>query len=406
MRVLVKVGAGRCIPAMVGIVAAAALLVGFAIRNKEPEPVTLKVSGNIELQQVDIAFKTSGMIAELRTDEGRDVRKGQLIARLSSDELMRLFERESAAVDESLALREQAEAAVQYQRRSHAAGLAARRAELAAAEAQLRDLEAGAREEEIAEARSAVKAAAAENDHARKNRERAEKLLLQDDISVQQHDQYRLRAEAAAAALDQAEQRLALVLAGPRTDALAAQREQVARARAELAAAEASRFEIRRREKEISARQAEVERTRAQARMIEAQLRDTVVVSPVDGVVLVKAADVGEVVAPGTTVVTLGVIDRPWLRAYVSETQLGLVKLGQPVWITSDSYPGKRYRGRVSFIASAAEFTPKQIQTEQERVTLVYRIKIDVDNRERELKLNMPVDAEIVLPADRSGAIK
>lgn len=400
MRIRVKVGAGRCIPAMVGIVAVAALLVGFAIGKKDPEPVTLKLSGNIELQQVDIAFKTSGMIAELRTDEGRDVRRGQLIARLSSDELMRLFERESAAVTEAQALEGQAEAALQYQRRSYAAGLAARRAALAAAEAHLRELEAGAREEEIAEARSAVSAAAAENENARKNRERAEKLLLQDDISVQQHDQYRFRAESAAAALEQAGQRLALLLAGARAETIAAQRERVSGARAELAAAEAARFEISRREKEISARRAEVERTRAQARVIEAQLRDTVVVSPVDGVVLVKAADVGEVVAPGTTVVTIGVIDRPWLRAYVSETQLGLVKLGQPVWVTSDSYPGKRYRGRVSFIASAAEFTPKQIQTEQERVKLVYRIKIDVDNRERELKLNMPVDAEIVLPAE------
>jgi HlyD family secretion protein len=96
-------------------------------------------------------------------------------------------------------------------------------------------------------------------------------------------------------------------------------------------------------------------------------------------------------------VLTVGDIERPWLRGYISETQLGRVKLGQKVKLTTDSYPGKEYWGRVSFIASQAEFTPKQIQTKEERVKLVYRVKIDVDNKSRELKSNMPVDAEIVL---------
>jgi HlyD family secretion protein len=131
--------------------------------------------------------------------------------------------------------------------------------------------------------------------------------------------------------------------------------------------------------------------------MIDSQLADTIVSSPVDGVVLVKAADVGEVLAPGTTVVTVGDIDHPWLRGYVNETDLGKIKLGAKAKVTTDSYPGKVYQGRVTFISSEAEFTPKQIQTEQERVKLVYRIKIEMDNPRRELKENMPADAEIVL---------
>jgi len=106
---------------------------------------------------------------------------------------------------------------------------------------------------------------------------------------------------------------------------------------------------------------------------------------------------VGEVLAAGATVVTVGDIEHPWLRAYINETDLGKVKLGSKVRITTDSYPGKVYDGRVSFISSEAEFTPKQIQTEEERVKLVYRIKIDVDNPRQELKSNMPADAEIVL---------
>src|SRR5207249_3357641 len=129
----------------------------------------------------------------------------------------------------------------------------------------------------------------------------------------------------------------------------------------------------------------------------ERQMGDTVAISPVDGVVLVKAADVGEVVAPGSTIVSVGDIDHPWLRGYVNETDLGKVKVGSKAKVTTDSYPGKVYDGRVTFISSQAEFTPKQIQTQQERVKLVYRIKIELDNPRRELKSNMPADAEIML---------
>ena len=131
--------------------------------------------------------------------------------------------------------------------------------------------------------------------------------------------------------------------------------------------------------------------------LIESQLSDTELVAPTDGVVLVKSAEPGETVAAGATVVTLGDIGHPWLRGYVNETELGRVKLDAPVRVTTDSYPGKTYWGRVSFIASEAEFTPKQIQTEEERVKLVYRIKVDLPNPQSELKLNMPADAQILL---------
>jgi HlyD family secretion protein len=161
--------------------------------------------------------------------------------------------------------------------------------------------------------------------------------------------------------------------------------------------AEANALELKRREQELATRRAEIERSRANLAQVDAQLADTLVVSPVDGVVLVKSADVGEVLAAGATVVTIGDIDHPWLRAYINETDLGKVKLGSKARITTDSYPGKVYDGHVSFISSEAEFTPKQIQTQEERVKLVYRIKIEVDNRLHELKSNMPADAEIVL---------
>jgi HlyD family secretion protein len=130
---------------------------------------------------------------------------------------------------------------------------------------------------------------------------------------------------------------------------------------------------------------------------IDAQLDEMVAVSPIDGVVLVKAAEVGEVLAAGTPVVEIGDLDHPWLRGYIGEADLGRVKLDAQVNVTTDSFPGKVYPGRVSFISSEAEFTPKQIQTSSERVKLVYRIKIEVSNPGHELKLNMPSDAEILL---------
>jgi HlyD family secretion protein len=160
---------------------------------------------------------------------------------------------------------------------------------------------------------------------------------------------------------------------------------------------EANSLELKRREQEIATRRAEIERARAQVALIDSQLADTIAASPVGGVVLVKSADVGEILAPGTTVVTVGDIDHPWLRGYINERDLGRVKLGAKVNVTTDSYSGKIYQGRVTFISSEAEFTPKQIQTQEERVKLVYRIKIEVENPRHELKSNMPADAEILM---------
>ena len=112
--------------------------------------------------------------------------------------------------------------------------------------------------------------------------------------------------------------------------------------------------------------------------------------------VLSKNIEEGEYVAAGTAVVTVGDLKNVWLRAYIEETDLGPVKYGpRRAWITTDSFPGKKYEGRVSFIAENAEFTPKNVQTQKERVKLVYRIKIDIKNPNMELKPGMPADAVI-----------
>lgn len=123
----------------------------------------------------------------------------------------------------------------------------------------------------------------------------------------------------------------------------------------------------------------------------------TTLAAPIDGVILVRQAELGEVVSPGTPIFTLADIDHVWLRVYVNETDVGRIRLGEPAIVTTDNYPGKRYRGRVSFIAEQAEFTPKSVETHAERVTLVYRVRIDIYNPTHELVPGMPADAELRL---------
>lgn len=385
----------KLIPILVLVAIVGGLLAMRAMRNNGNGGIRL--SGNIELTRVDIAFKTSGKLVERAVDEGDDVRAGQVIARLDREQLERQRQAQVAALALAEAQLAQARTAVRWQREAVAADVEQRRAELGAAQARLQELRAGSRPQEKEEARAAVAAARTEHERATLDWKRAQVLHANDDISTAQRDQYRARYESAAAALKQAEQRASLVEAGPRSETIEAATSQVARARAGVKAGEANTLEIERRREEIAAREAEIARARAQIALIDAQLADTVAVSPVGGVVLVKAADPGEVVAPGTTVVSVGDIDHPWLRGYIAEHDLGRVKIGNPVRVTTDSFPGKFYKGRVTFIASEAEFTPKQIQTQEERVKLVYRVKIDVENPGRELKSNMPADAEILV---------
>jgi HlyD family secretion protein len=278
-----------------------------------------------------------------------------------------------------------------------AADIEQRNAALSTVQSRLQELKNGSRPQEVQEAGAAVEAAQAELDRAKRDWDRAQTLYKNDDISTAQFDQYRSRWESAAAMLRQSQQRSSLVQTGPRKEVVDAASGQVQQAQGALKMAEANSLELKRREQALATRRAQIDAARASLALIDTQLADTTAVSPCDGVVLVKSADPGEVLSVGTTVLTVGDIDHPWLRGYINETALGKVKIGSKARVTTDSYPGKVYNGRVSFISSEAEFTPKQIQTKEERVKLVYRIKIDLENPRRELKSNMPADAEIVV---------
>jgi len=357
----------------------------------------IQVSGNLELTQVDLSFKTAGRMTELAVREGDFVKKGDLIAKLDSAQLEQQLLRDQAAVASAQSSLQQLQTSIEYQAATIDSDISTRHAELAQAQAKLDELNAGSRPQEIQQAQSAVADAKAWNDQAKSDWERAQALFAREDISKSQYDQARAKLDSTAAQLRQVQDRLGLVAEGPRKEEIAGARAQVARAQAAVQTAEANRIELRRKKEELAARKSEIDRTRAQVGMTQTQIGDSTIVAPIDGVVLVKSAEAGEVIAAGTTIVSLGDIAHPWLRAYINETDLGRIKLGGQVKLSTDSFKGKTYDGRISFISSEAEFTPKQIQTKEERVKLVYRIKIDVDNPHQELKNNMPVDGEILL---------
>ena len=384
------------IPIMV-LVAAAVVLAPRAVKwFSGDDGKEIRLSGNLEMTQVNIAFKISGKMTERTVNEGDVVKRGQVIARLDREQLERQKEREQATLAGAQSTVTQLLTLVQWQGETLAGDGDLRKAELALAEARLKELLAGARSQEKQQARAAVEEARAEAERAKKDWDRAQALFKSDDITAAQHDQFRTRFEASSATLRRLEQQAALVEEGPRQEEIEMARAQVARAKASLRLSDANRLELRRKQEDVTTRRTDVERARAQLALIESQLGDTVAVSPVDGIVLVKSAEPEEVLAAGTTVVTIADLEHPWLRAYIREQDLGRVKIGSKAKVTTDSYPGKSYSGRVTFISSEAEFTPKQIQTPEERVKLVYRIKVDVENTNQELKSNMPADAEIL----------
>ncbi|GIU79807.1 MAG: secretion protein HlyD [Bryobacteraceae bacterium] len=385
------------IAAVVAMAAAAAAVLAWRAARVRADEREIRLSGNIELTEVQLSFKTPGRVEELLVDEGDTVQPGQVVARLDTAELERAREREAAAAEAAARAVEQTRAGLAYQEKALREETAVRRAELEAAQKRLEELRTGSRRQEIEAAQAALQEAEAQFGLAQRDWERAQTLHRNEDISTAQFEQFRTRYEAAEAALRRAREQASLVLEGPRKEQIEQQRAAVERAQAALRLAEAGTLELERRRKELAMREAELERARAQLALLEVQLGERVLKSPVAGVVLSKNAERGEVVAGGAAVVTIGEMAKPWLRGYIAERHLGRVKPGQAAEVTTDSYPGKKYAGRVTFISSEAEFTPKQIQTEDERQKLVYRIKIELENPRLELKLNMPADAVLRL---------
>ncbi|HKO03306.1 MAG TPA: efflux RND transporter periplasmic adaptor subunit [Candidatus Acidoferrales bacterium] len=301
-------------------------------RPPAPE-AEMMLSGNIEAHESLVSFKVSGRIVDLPVEEGQAVKTGQLLARLDNDDY-----RQQLTVDE---------------------------ATLHVRDRQLELALAGSRNQDIQAAHQSVLDARADLEQKEKDFQRYDALYRKDEIAGQARDLALTNVTRAKAILERQQQIYGELEEGTRKE-------------------------------EIAVDHANSHQARSSVELSRIRLDYTTLTAPFNGVILVRQAEKGEVVSPGTPVVSLADLDHIWVRVYVPETDLGRVRWGEEVSVRTDTYPGKRYRGRVAFISSEAEFTPKSVQTEKERVTLVYRVKVDVENPNYELKPGMPAD--VLLP--------
>jgi HlyD family secretion protein len=366
------------------LVATLALAVPWARRLHGDGPHVLAVTGTVEALQVDVSAKLSGRIVTLAAREGERVKAGQELVRLDAEELTAETQRADAALRAAEASLRDLQAGARREEIAEADARAAR------AQAQLDDVQAGARTQEIEQARAALRNAAATREGTERDFRRARELFAKDLIAMAEVDRTRQAYEVAAANEAAAREQLALREAGPRAH-------EVEGLRAEVRAARERAALLRRgpRPDAVAAAQAQVAQARAALALARTRAGEMRLVSPIDGVVLRKNLEAGETASPGVAILTLMDPRDVWLRAYVPETDVGRLKIGQAAAVAVDAYPERRFAGRITEIASEAEFTPKNVQTKKERVNLVFRIKITIDNPDGTLKPGMPADAEI-----------
>jgi HlyD family secretion protein len=228
--------------------------------------------------------------------------------------------------------------------------------------------------------------------------ERISGLVREGVLPRQQLDAAEAELRASQSVRDAASQRLALAREGARKQDIAEAEANVETAQAGVSVAQANRTDIEIQTAALSAAQARANQLRAELEAARTQLGYTEIQAPLDGVVLTKNVEAGEFVNPGTPVVTLANIDDLWMNIYIPETQTGLVKLGQEVRVTVDAFPNETFTGKITFVSSESEFTPKTILTQEERIKLVYRTKVSLQNTQQRLKHGMPADAEILVP--------
>lgn len=386
--------ARKIAPLLVVVLAAAAALGYRFLGNRSGNAAgVVRVSGNIELIDVEVGFKIAGLVVARAVDEGEQVQPGQLVAKLDTSDLecdVALRQAELRAAEEGLR---------ELKNGSRPEEIAAALASVAKAKAVLAQLEVRT-PIEAAAAEAAVASAGIEKARLKAEFERAASLRANRTISEEEYDRQKAAYDVAVARLTEAEERLKLVTSEPR-------REEIAQAKAALAQAQAQYDLVQAgpREETIAQAEAKVKQAAAALKLAQTRLDYATVVwtQPWTGIVLSKNIEPGEYVSPGTPVVNVGNMTDVWLRAYIAQTDQARVKVGQEVRVTTDARPGKVYSGRVSFIASEAEFTPKNVQTPKERIKLVYRIKVDIPNPDMELKRGMPADGEIVVGNDAGG---
>lgn len=364
---------------------ASLVLVLWAVRRPAATPGVLEVSGRIEGDQAAVAPKIGGKIVRLPAREGDRLEAGQLVAGLASEQAE--AELEQAAHILHTAREQLAEARARVasaERQVEGAEIAVRLTEQESP-ARIREAEAA-----VGAARARLREAEASLEKAARDYARYRQLFAEELIAARQLDEAKAAEAVARAGADAA-------------------RQQVAQAEEALARARVSRVSVELRRKEaqtaadrlgearaaVETARARVESAEASRQLARANLSDTRVVAPFAGTVLRKLVEEGEVVAAGTPLVTLVDLSRLHAKVYVAERDLGKVKIGDPARIYADAFPGRSFEATVSEVSQQAEFTPRDIHMRDERVRLVFAVRLAIANPQGILKPGMPVDARI-----------
>jgi multidrug resistance efflux pump len=388
------------VPVLLALVAGAAGIWYEAGWRNHQAPGTLSGNGTIEATEVEVGARISGRLLTVVPREGEAVRRGQELASLEAAEL----EAQLAQANGNLAAAEAAFAEIAAGTRAEeirrlTAQVQSARDSQAQAQARLELLQAGTRPELLAQVRAAVQQAQVGLDDAQRDFERTSRLAGEGAVAGRDLDVATARRDGAAAGLDAARQRLAEAEAGARPEELRGAQAALAQAASQLRSAQAS-LDLAvagPRRETLRAAEARVEAARGAVAVAEALLAQTRIVAPSDGRVTLRNAEPGEVVTPGFPIVRIADLARVRVRVYVPEPQIGRVKIGQSAAVSVDAFPGRTFPGAVTEISEKPEYTPKNVQTREERAKLVFGVKVEVENPGGELKPGMPADAVITV---------
>jgi HlyD family secretion protein len=346
----------------------------------------LRLSGSLEAHEIRVGSKTGGRVAEVLAREGDWVEAGAPLVRFETNELQSLLEQAEARVEQHQIRWER------LTRGSREEELAIARASTEVAKAGYEAVRTWPRAEEVTQAEAALSAAEAEMGSARATLTRLERLHQSGDISQQEFDAARFRLDQAVARRRLEEGRLTLLRNGARPEELrgAAERYQQAR-EAERLVRQGPRFE------EIQEARAQLTEAQARANQIRVQLAEGQVSAPTRALVEVLSVRPGDLLQPGQTVARLLEPDQTWVRVYLPEPRLGLIRVGDPVEILVDGFQERRFPGQIEQINSQGEFTPRNIQSRDERNHQVFGVKVRLLQPDGTLKAGMAADVELSL---------
>ena len=353
----------------------------------------LYYSGTIEAKQAELGFQVSGRIVEVLVNEGEFVKKDQLLASLDQSEYKARYERAQAGVENSIKNFQRLELVLELYKKTLPNEVARAKAGVEVLSSQLRELEAGYRAQDIESARLTFLTAQDVMEEAKKNKERYDNLFTKQLVTEREWDAVKLKYETAVKEFEKAKETFDKLREGVRKETIQTARARLAEGKAVLRQANNNLRKIKMAEKEVEAAMSQVKVAQSSLKVAETQLRYTQLRAPFDGVISSRNVELGEVVLPGREVLSLSDLSSVDLKIFVGETEIGRVKPGQLVDIKVDTFPDKIYSGTVSFISPEGEFTPKIIQTQKERVKLVYLVKVFIENPDLELKSGMPADA-------------